>query len=429
VIKGKELDELYKGPLWSKGGALTGSLSHIRVLDLSRVFAGPWAGQMLADFGAEVIKIEHARGGDDVRRMGVPHLSADGSDTGVTSSFLAMNRGKRSLAVDLSVPEGQRIVTELAAQADVVIENFKVGNLARFNLDYASLAAVNPRLVYCSITGYGQTGPRSHLPGYDPIFQAQSGVMSITGVPDGQLGAGPNLVGFSISDINAGLYAVIAILAALNHRDVAGGSGQHIDIALFDAQVHAASHMMMNYLSSGTVPVRNGTASQITCPWQVFEAADASVMIAVGNDAQFRRLCALLELPELPDDVSFATNVARVKHQAVLLPILVERIATWQSEALETALEAAGIAAGRINRMDQVLEDEQFLHRGMMQRMTHPRIGEIGIIANPIRFSATPTVAGRAPPDLGADTDAVLSGHLSMTAEAIATLRKDGVIR
>ncbi len=408
---------------------MAGAMSHLKVLDVSRVFAGPWAGHMLADFGAEVIKVEHVRGGDDVRRMGVPHLDAGGVDTGLTSSFLAMNRGKKSLAVDMSKPDGQAIVTQLAAKADVLIENFKVGNMARFNLDYATLSRVNPRLVYCSITGFGQTGPRSHLPGYDPIFQAMSGVMSITGVPDGAPGAGPNLVGYSISDINAGYYAVIGILAALNHCDATGGTGQHLDIALYDAQVHAASHVAMNYLSSGRVPARNGTASQITCPWQVFDAADKAIMIAVGNDPQFQRLCALLACPELAEDARFSTNLERVRHKDTLVPLLQERVTDWRAAELQAELEAVGIAAGPINGFDDVLEDEQFKARGLRRSVTHASVGDMDVIANPIGFSQTPNVYDRAPPELGADTDAILADDLGMSEDEIAALRKAGVVR
>ena len=371
----------------------------------------------------------NVRGGDDVRRMGVLHLDANGDETGLTSSFLAMNRGKKSLAVDLSSPQGQEIVTRLATGADVLIENFKVGNMARFNLDYATLSAINPRLVYCSVTGFGQTGPRSHLPGYDPIFQAMSGVMSITGVPDGAPGAGPNLVGYSISDINAGFYAVIGILAALNHRDVNGGGGQHLDIALYDAQVHAASHVAMNYISSGTVPHRNGTASQITCPWQAFDAADKAIMIAVGNDPQFRRLCDLLGCPELSADARYATNLERVRHRDTLIPLLQQRIAGWNAAALQERLESVGIAAGPINGFDDVLEDEQFKARNLRRRVTHATVGEMDVIANPIVFSGTPVAYDRAPPDLGADTDEILRGDLGMRQEDIDALRKNGIIR
>lgn len=407
---------------------MAGSMSDLKVLDLSRVFAGPWAGQMLADFGADVIKIEHVRGGDDVRRMGVPHLGPDGQETDLTSSFLAMNRGKKSLAVDLSKPDGQEIVAGLAKEADVLIENFKVGNMARFNLDYASLSKINPRLVYCSITGFGQTGPKTHLPGYDPIFQAMTGVMSITGVADGAPGAGPNLVGYSISDINAGCYAVIGILAALNHRNVQSGRGQHVDIALYDAQVHAASHMAMNYLSSGTVPVRNGTASQITCPWQVFDAADKAIMIAVGNDPQFQRLCELLGCPDLAEDARYATNLERVRHKETLIPLLQGRVSEWKAGELQSALEAVGIAAGPINGFDDILEDEQFKARNLRRSVTHASAGKLDVIANPIVFSETPNVYDRAPPELGADTREILKDELGMTEDQIEALRALGII-
>ena len=407
---------------------MTGSMSHIKVIDLSRVFAGPWAGQMLADFGAEVIKIEHVRGGDDARRMGVPHLNKDGEETNITSSFLSMNRGKQSLAVDLSKEAGQKIVTDLIASADVLIENFKVGNLKRFNLDYDTLSKVNPNLVYCSVTGFGQTGPRSHLPGYDPIFQAMTGIMSVTGMPNGEPGAGPNLVGYSISDINAGYYAVIAILAALNYRDAGGGKGQHLDIALYDTQVHAASHVAMNYLSNGKVPERNGTASQITCPWQVFDADDKPIMIAVGNDPQFVRLCELLNCPEIAQDKRFAVNIERVRHRDILIPMLSERIGKWNAFELQEKLEAVGIAAGPINSFDEVFEDAQFKHRGLKRTMDHPSLGKIDVLANPIVFSQTPNIYDRAPPEFGADTNDILS-NLGLTDEAILDLRDRGIIK
>ena len=314
---------------------MAGCLSHVRVLDLSRVFAGPWAGQMLADFGADVIKVEHPVHGDDVRRMGVAHKDAQGRDTGETSSYLAMNRGKRSIGIDISKPSGQALVKRLAATSDVLIENFKTGNLARYGLDYAALRTINPRLVYCSITGFGQSGPYSELPGYDPIFQAMSGLMSITGVPDGQPGAGPNLVGYSVSDITAGYYATIAVLAALNHRDRVSGQGQHIDLALLDAQVHAVSHIAMHYLASGKMPVRAGAASQVTCPWQAFDCADMPLMLAVGTDQQFSRLCETLGLPELATDARFVTNRKRMEHKSALIPMLAERFKTPQRARMD----------------------------------------------------------------------------------------------
>ena len=354
---------------------MAGCLSHVRVLDLSRVFAGPWAGQMLADFGADVIKVEHPVHGDDVRRMGVAHKDAQGRDSGETSSYLAMNRGKRSIGIDISKPSGQALVQRLVATSDVLIENFKTGNLARYGLDYAALRTINPRLVYCSITGFGQSGPYSELPGYDPIFQAMSGLMSITGVPDGQPGAGPNLVGYSVSDITAGYYATIAILAALNHRDRVSGQGQHIDLALLDAQVHAVSHIAMHYLASGKMPVRAGAASQVTCPWQAFDCADMPLMLAVGTDQQFSRLCETLGLPELAADARFVTNRKRMEHKSALIPMLAERFKTRSAREWMEALNAVGVASGPINDFGQVLADPQVQHREMLREIPHPLSG------------------------------------------------------
>lgn len=406
---------------------MTGCLNHIKVLDFSRVFAGPWAAQMLADFGADVIKVEHVKGGDDVRRMGVPHLGPDGAPTGETSSFLAMNRGKRSVALDLKHPEGQALARRLIADADVLIENFKTGTLARFGLDYAAVAQLNPQLVYCSITGFGQTGPMAHLPGYDPIFQAMSGLLSITGLPDGQPGAGPALVGYSISDITAGQYAVSAILAALNHRDAVSGEGQFIDIALLDTQIHAASHMAMNYLSSGKLPRRNGTASQITCPWQAFDCADRPIMIAIGNDAQFARFAAYLGLAELSGDARFATNLARVTHAETLVPMIAEKLATKQADDLYQDLERIGIPAGPLNSFENVFEMEQVQHRGLLQSLDHPGAGAVRYVANPVRFSQSDTGPIRPPPLHAEHTDAVLR-ELGLDQAELDALRASGAI-
>lgn len=403
-------------------------LQHIRVLDLSRVFAGPWAAQMLADFGAEVIKIEHVKGGDDVRRMGVPHLGPDGGPTGETSSFLAMNRGKRSIAVDLATDEGQAVVRRLAGQSDVLIENFKTGTLARFGLDYAALKDVNPRLIYCSITGFGQTGPMAHLPGYDPIFQAMTGLLSMTGIPDGQPGAGPALVGYSISDITAGQYAVSAILAALAHRDAVSGEGQSIDIALFDTQLHAESHMVMNYLSSGRLPRRNGTASQITCPWQAFDCADRPIMIAIGNDAQFRRFADYLDLSDLADDPRYATNLARVQNAETLIPQLAEKLKTKTADACWSDLDAIGIPAGPLNAFDDVLKMPQVEARQLLQQVDHPAAGTVRYIANPVKFSGAEAGASIPPPRFAEHTDAVLR-DFGFTEAEVTDLREKGAVR
>lgn len=407
---------------------MPGSMSHIRVLDLSRVFAGPWAAQMLADFGADVIKIEHVKGGDDVRRMGVPHLDVAGTPTGETSSFLAMNRGKRSIALDLAFEEGQAVLLRLIETADVLIENFKVGNLARFGLDYASIATRNPRLVYCSITGFGQTGPMRHLPGYDPIFQAMSGLLSITGMPEGSPGAGPALVGYSISDITAGLYAATAILAALNHRDVVSGEGQFIDIALLDTQIHAVSHMAMNWLSSGKLPKRNGTASQITCPWQSFDCSDKPIMIAIGNDAQFRRFSELLGLPALAEDVRYATNLARIQNADTLVPLLAKRLAGETAAAWYEALDRIGIPSGALNTFEDVFAMPQVQERNMLQSVEHPTAGTVRIVANPVRFSATEAGPVRPPPVFSQHTEEIL-GALGLSGREIAALRKSGAVR
>jgi crotonobetainyl-CoA:carnitine CoA-transferase CaiB-like acyl-CoA transferase len=407
---------------------MAGCLSHIRVLDLSRVFAGPWAGQMLADFGADVIKVEHPVHGDDVRRLGVAQKDAEGRETGETSAYLAVNRGKRSVAIDISKVGGQALVKQLATTSDVLIENFKTGNLARYDLDYTALQAVNPRLVYCSITGFGQSGPYGELPGYDPIFQAMSGLMSITGVPDGQPGAGPNLVGYSVSDVTAGQYATIAILAALNHRDQVSGKGQHIDLALLDAQVHAVSHIGMNYLVSGKMPVRNGAASQFTCPWQVFDCADMPLMLAVGNDQQFVRLCEALGMPELGKDARFVTNRKRVEHKSVLVPMLAARFKTQTAREWMEAFTAVGVASGPLNDFSQVFADPQVKHREMLKEIPHPKSGTMPIVANPVRFSDTPVEYGRWPPLHGEHTREVLRDMLEMSDDEIDALRRENVI-
>ncbi len=406
---------------------MPGCLGHVKVLDFSRVFAGPWAAQMLADFGADVIKVEHVKGGDDVRRMGVPHLGADGEPTGETSSFLAMNRGKRSVGLDLKHPEGQAVARRLIAGADVLIENFKTGNLARFGLDYKAVARINPRLVYCSITGFGQTGPMAHLPGYDPIFQAMSGLMSITGIPEDEPGAGPALVGYSISDITAGQYAVSAILAALNHRDAVSGEGQFIDIALLDTQIHAASHMAMNYLSSGKLPRRNGTASQITCPWQAFDCADRPIMIAIGNDTQFARFADYLGLDGVAEDPRFATNLVRVTNADVLVPMIAARLATKQADACYAELEQIGIPAGPLNSFEDVFAMEQVQARGLLKTLEHPNAGPVRYVANPVRFSKVAAPETRHPPLHAEQTEDVLR-EIGLSAGEVAALRAAGAV-
>jgi len=406
---------------------MAGSLSDIKVLDLSRVFSGPWAAQMLADFGADVIKVERPGRGDDVRHQGYRVKDQNGVETRETSSFIAMNRGKRSITIDMSKPEGQDLIRRLAMDADVLIENFKGGDLVRYGLDYAALKAINPRLIYCSITGFGQTGPYSHLPGYDPIFQSMSGLMSITGLPDDEPGAGPQKVGYSVSDLNASFYAIAAILAALHHRD-RGGEGQHIDLALLDAGIGAISHMAMNYLVTGVQPERVGSGSQITCPYQAFECTDGHIMVAVGNDQQFVAFAECIGRPELATDERFKTNPGRAKLRKVLVPMIAEAM---RGESLNHWLEVLGkrnVPCGAINNFEQVFEDPQVRHREMLTSMPHPTAGKIPVIANPVKFSETPVEYRRPPPLLGEHTEEILAEKFGMSVAEIDALKQSGII-
>ncbi|MEZ5637724.1 MAG: CaiB/BaiF CoA-transferase family protein [Burkholderiaceae bacterium] len=405
-----------------------GPLSGVRVLDLSRVFSGPWAGQMLADFGADVIKVERPGRGDDVRQQGLPVKDQDGRPSGETSSFIAMNRGKRSITVDLAQAEGQALVRELAAGCDILIENFKAGDLARHGLDYAAMKTACPRLVYCSISGFGQSGPYSHLPGYDPIFQSMSGLMAITGAADDMPGSGPMRVGFAVGDITAGFYAVSAILAALRHRDMVSGEGQYIDLALFDAQVAAISHVAMLYLVSGAQPPRLGTASPITCPWQAFDCADGQIVIAVGNDSQFAAFCNVLGVPELARDARFATNPLRARHRQELVPLLADILRQRPVKDWHAAFDAANVPSGPINGFAEVFADPQIVHRQMRFDMPHPSAGQVPQVANPVRFSASPVQYRRAPPRLGEHTAEVLREVLQLDEARIAELQRHKVI-
>ncbi|MET1114345.1 MAG: CoA transferase [Comamonas sp.] len=404
------------------------ALSGVRVLDLSRVFSGPWAAQMLADFGADVIKVERPGRGDDVRHQGLRVKDTAGGDTQETSSFIAMNRGKRSITVDMSQAAGQELIREMARHCDIVIENFKAGDLARYGLDYASLQAVNPRLVYCSISGFGQTGPYSHLPGYDPIFQSMSGLMSITGHGDDQPGGGPMRVGFSVGDITAGFYAVSAILAALRHRDVVSGEGQHIDLSLLDSQVAAISHVAMMYLTSGQQPPRLGNASPITCPWQSFDCLDGQIVVAVGNDTQFAAFCRVLGAPELATDERFLTNPLRARHRLVLVPMLADILKTRTVKDWYADFDAASVPSGPINGFEQVFADPQIVHREMLFQLPHASAGSVPQVANPVKFSATPVDYRRGPPVLGEHTDEVLREVLGLGADAIAALHSAKVV-
>jgi crotonobetainyl-CoA:carnitine CoA-transferase CaiB-like acyl-CoA transferase len=404
------------------------SLSGVRVLDLSRVFSGPWAAQMLADFGADVIKVERPGRGDDVRHQGFKVKDEAGKDSGERSSFVAMNRGKRSITVDMSQAAGQALIRDLAAKCDILIENFKAGDLSRYGLDYASLKEVNPRLVYCSISGFGQSGPYSHLPGYDPIFQSMSGLMALTGQEEGTPGSGPLRVGYSVSDITAGFYATSAMLAALRHRDVVSGEGQHIDLALLDAQVAAISHVAMSYLATGEQPERLGNASAITCPWQSFTCADGDIMIAVGNDTQFAAFCKVLGAPEMATDERFKTNPLRAGNRTVLVPLIADILKTRTVNDWYVAFDAANVPSGPINGFAEVFADPQIRHREMLLRLPHATAGSVPQVANPVKFSATPVEYTRGPPVLGQHTAEVLRDVLGMDDAAISELQHSKVV-
>ncbi|KWE93834.1 CaiB/BaiF CoA transferase family protein [Burkholderia territorii] len=400
-----------------------GALSHIRVLDLTRVLAGPWCAQTLADFGADVIKVERPGAGDDTRHWGPPYLKdANGADTAEAAYYLAANRNKRSVTVDIATPEGQQIVRELAAQSDVVLENYKVGQLKKYGLDYASLRAVKPDLVYCSVTGFGQTGPYAHRAGYDFIVQGIGGFMSITGERDGAPGGGPQKAGVAIADLATGLYSTIAVLAALAHRDRTG-EGQYIDMALLDVQVALLANMNTNFLASGKPPVRWGNAHPNIVPYQTFQTSDGWIIVAVGNDGQFRKFVEAGGRPELADDERFATNPSRVRHRDTLVPILAEMVKTHAKADWIDALEAAGVPCGPINDLDEVFDNEQVIARGMQVTLPHPCGADVKLVRNPIRMSATPPDAHTAPPLLGAQTVDVLRDMLGYDDARIAALK------
>ncbi|MCW3696142.1 CaiB/BaiF CoA transferase family protein [Burkholderia cenocepacia] len=400
-----------------------GALSHIRVLDLTRVLAGPWCAQTLADFGADVIKVERPGAGDDTRHWGPPYLKdADGADTAEAAYYLAANRNKRSVTIDIATPEGQRIVRELAAQSDVVLENYKVGQLKKYGLDYDALRAVKPDLVYCSVTGFGQTGPYAHRAGYDFIVQGIGGFMSITGERDGEPGGGPQKAGVAIADLATGLYSTIAVLAALAHRDRTG-EGQYIDMALLDVQVALLANMNTNFLASGKPPVRWGNAHPNIVPYQTFQTSDGWIIVAVGNDGQFRKFVEAGGRPELADDERFATNPSRVRHRDTLVPILAEMVKARGKADWIGALEAAGVPCGPINDLDEVFDNEQVVARGMQVALPHPCGADVKLVRNPIRMSATPPDARTAPPLLGAQTEEVLRDMLGYDDEQIAALK------
>jgi len=410
---------------------MSGALAHLRILDLSRVLAGPWASQLLADLGAQVIKIEKPGSGDDTRHWGPPWLAdSEGRATGESAYYLCANRNKQSLTVDITKPEGRAIILELAADADVFMENFKVGSLAAYGLDYAALRAVNPRLVYCSITGFGQDGPYAARAGYDFLIQGMGGLMSLTGTPDGDPGAGPQKVGVALTDILTGLYAGNAILAALAHRDRDGfrkGEGQYIDLALLDVQVACLANQAMNYLVSGTAPKRMGNAHPNIVPYQDFPTADGDMVLAIGNDAQFARFCEIAGRPEWASDERFATNAARVAQRQTLIPLLRQTTVMRTTAEWMAALEEAGVPCGPINDLAAVFADPQVTARGLQLQLPHALGGTAPQVANPIHLSATPVDYRRAPPTLGQDTVPLLRA-LGLSDAEISELRRTGVV-
>ncbi len=400
-----------------------GALEGVRVLDLSRVLAGPWAGQLLADLGADVVKVERPGAGDDTRAWGPPWLNdPEGNSTGESAYYLSANRNKRSVTIDIATEEGQRLVRRLAGKADVVLENFKVGGLAQYGLDYASLKAVNPRLVYCSITGFGQSGPYASRAGYDFLIQGMGGLMSLTGRPDGTEGAGPMKVGVALTDIMTGLYATVAVLAALKRREQSG-EGQHIDLALLDVQIASLANQAANYLVGSVVPKRMGNAHPNIVPYQEFPTADGYMIVAVGNDSQFSNLCKTLGKPEWASDERFSTNPQRVKHRSELIALIHGMTVRRTTDEWVAAMEAAGVPCGPINTLDRVFADPQVQARGTRIEMPHPLAKNVALVANPIRLSESPVQYRCAPPTLGQHTEEVLSDWLAASATEIDGLR------
>jgi len=403
-------------------------LDGVRVLDLSRILAGPWATQVLADFGADVIKVERPGVGDDTRTWGPPYLQdAEGRDTRESAYYLCANRGKRSVAIDFTTAEGQALLRELVMQCDVLVENYKVGGLKKYGLDFTSLQAINPRLVYCSITGYGQDGPYAQRAGYDAAIQAIGGLMSVTGEADGAPGAGPQKVGVAATDLMTGMYAATAILAALRHAERTG-VGQQIDLALLDTQVAWLANQASNYLVGGVVPTRQGTAHPNIVPYQVMPAADGYFMLAVGNDGQFARLCEVIGEPQLASDPRYATNNARVAHREELVPYLQQRLRTRPAAQWLEALEKAVVPANPVNRIDQVFDDPQVQARGLRIELPHAGGGSVPMVRNPLKFSATPLQYRQAAPVLGQHTREVLDEVLSIDDARLQALQAQGVV-
>ncbi|WP_417821817.1 CaiB/BaiF CoA transferase family protein [Terasakiella sp.] len=408
---------------------MSGPLSHIRVLDLSRILAGPWASQTLGDLGAEIIKIERPQVGDDTRQWGPPYIKdEDGNDTRDAAYYMSANRNKRSVAIDMAAPDGQALIRDLVAHCDVVIENFKVGGLKKYGLDYDSLKKIKPDLVYCSITGFGQTGPYANRAGYDFLIQGMGGLMSVTGQPGNGPEAGPVKVGVALSDVMTGLYAVIGVQAALAHRDRTG-EGQHVDLALLDVQVATLANQAMNYLASGNAPGLMGNAHPNIVPYQAFATSDGHMILAVGNDNQFAKFCKVAGMPELAEDERFTTNASRVKYRDELVPILRERIVKDELDWWISQLETAHVPCGPINTIDRVFADPQVQARDMKVELDHPVAGKVPSVGSPLKFSNSPVEYRNAPPVLAADTKDVLESVLSLSEDEITKLTERGIVQ
>ena len=406
---------------------MAGPLAGYKVLDMSRVLAGPWAGQMLADLGAEVIKIERPNQGYDTRHLGPPYLQdQDGNNSSDAAYFFCTNRGKQSVTVDITEPEGQEIIRQLAVQCDVLIENYKVGGLKKYCLDYWSLAEINPRLIYCSITGFGHTGPYAERPGYDFLIQCIGGLMSITGEPDSENG-GPVKVGVAVTDLFTWLYAANAIQGALLERHQSG-LGQYIDLALLDVQAAVLANQASNYLTGGTVPGRLGNAHPNIVPYQAFATADGHLILAVGNDSKFRRLCTVLDMPDWADNSDYATNSARVVNRQSLCGEISQRLTQHDSAHWLHLLEQHQVPCGPINSIDQVFQDPQILARNMLVTMEDKRAGEVQLVGNPINYSRSGIEYTVPPPILGDNTDSVLGEYLEYSELEISTLRNKSII-
>ncbi|WP_353149502.1 CaiB/BaiF CoA-transferase family protein [Pollutimonas bauzanensis] len=397
-------------------------LTGIRVLDLTRVLAGPWCTQNLADLGAEVIKIERPGAGDDTRGWGPPYVKdTHGKDTTEAAYYASANRNKQSVAIDIATERGAALVRELSKQCDILVENFKVGGLRKYGLDYDSIKAVNPALIYCSITGFGQTGPYASRPGYDFMIQGMGGLMSITGERDDLPGGGPQKAGVAVADLMTGMYSTVGILAALHERS-RSGLGQHIDMALLDCQVAMLANQNLNYLTTGAAPKRAGNAHQNLVPYQVFAAADGHLIVAVGNDSQFKAYCQVIDRPALSDDIRFRTNSNRVINREILIPILTDAMKTRDRDYWLAALERAGVPAGPINTIDQVYQNPQVKARGMLQTLPHASAGQAPVGASPLRFSDSPVNYRHAAPLLGEHTEQVLRERLGLSDEEIQEL-------